>query len=459
MKRLLDLLGSLRLTIGLLVALATLFLLGLVIPQKQVLQRELYTAWQESSPRVVALLEWLELTDIYRSPLALAMWGMFFANLAVVMGRRVPAIRKQARLDGEIPDPASAPGFTAKATVPLERGTLDQVASFLARRFAVQAHGERIRAVKWRYSPWATLAFHLSFFLVAIGGAASFYTRFEGSVDLGSGEEFTGELAQYVPVPRLPRIGTPPRVRFTVERIAPEVVGDFAVGLRVDVRDERMLRRTLEVNRPLELGDTAFVFRNLGVAPLLIVQDATGREVFGGYLRLNVLQHRKEKFELVGQQLEAELFPDYFRQGDEEGSRSQDMRDPVLRLSSTAPDGQLVRASMRPGEAMQLGPYVIAFADWRYWVRLYVRSERGLGLVWLGFGLGALAVACRLFLYRREYILAIAELGDGRVLHLAGRADYYRALFADEADALARDLRATLEPRDAPPPSDRRAVS
>jgi hypothetical protein len=122
------------------------------------------------------------------------------------------------------------------------------------------------------------------------------------------------------------------------------------------------------------------------------------------------------------------------------------MKDPVLRLTLKARTGRLAQVSLRPGEGMDLGPYRLFFVDWRYWARLYVRSERGLGVVWLGFGIGATALAVRLLLYRREVLLAAGAGPGGPLLLVAARADYYRALFEDEVDVLVAGLKAALPP-------------
>lgn len=450
-RRVLEALGSLRLTLVLLVALAGLFLLGLAIPQKKVLPPDLYAAWRDESPALVALLEGAGFTELYESPLAKALWLAFFVNLAVVMVRRVPVIRERIRIDRDIPDPRSAPGFGARRTVPLREGGAGALeAALRARRLALFTRGGRIRAVKNRLAPIATLGFHLSFFLVAAGGWVSVVTRFEGAVDLGVGERFTGDLRQYVPTPRLPRWGGPPHVQFAVEGIVPELERDVAVGVRVHLRDERMLSRVIEINRPYRVGDVGFVFKDLGVAPLLIVHDAEGRELSGGYPRLRLLQGRKDELELLGQRFDAELFPDHVVEDGVERTRSQEMRNPVLRLTLRSRTGRSVAASLHPGEAMLVGPYSVTFADWRYWVRLYVRAERGIGLLWLGFALAAVAVATRLLLYRREFVLEVVRGEGGAALHLAGRAEYYRALFDDEVDALVRHLRAAVgEPGEA----------
>jgi hypothetical protein len=69
------LLGSLRLTLVVIISLAALLLAGLLIPQRGVLQKELYLEWQDAHPRLVATLGLLGLTHVYKSPLAYGLWS------------------------------------------------------------------------------------------------------------------------------------------------------------------------------------------------------------------------------------------------------------------------------------------------------------------------------------------------------------------------------------------------
>jgi hypothetical protein len=356
------------------------------------------------------------------------------------MARFVEGLGRRIRVDGPVPDPASAPGFPVRAELGGPR-ELEAVARFFeGRGYVVHREGHRLRAVKHRLAALATLAFHASFVLVAVGAAWSTVTRFEGQVDLGEGEEFTGDLRQYVAPPKVPRFATPPRTRFIVEAIEQEVQGFFPIRLIVHLRGEDRLLHDLEINAPYEAGGASFVFKNLGVAPLLVVRDPSGEERFAGLLRLDILNGKPDAFSLEGQQFRAELFPDYVRDGETEATRSREMRDPVLRLTVTHPSGRSKTQSLRPGEEMTFGPYRIEFADWRYWVRLYVRAERGLPLVWAGFLVAACALGWRFLRYRREFVAEAATGPGGPMLRVAGRAEFYRALFADEAAALLRDL-------------------
>lgn len=440
MSRIVRFLGSLRTTLGLLLAIGALLAVGLVVPQRQLLQTaDLYADWKAGSPNLVAVLEAIGLTDVHRSPLALAIWSLFFVNLAVVMVRRLPGTLERVKLPAT-PPRIGPPSHSPPRRVAVRRG-LDaaEVARALAhRRWAVVEGDGRLLAVRNRFAPLASIAFHLSFFLVALGGGTSYFTRFEGLVDLGEGEEFTGDLAQYAGPPLLPRFGGAPEVRFTVERIEPLMAGDTPLGVKVHLRDETLVRRVIEVNRPFGQGGANFVFRNLGVAPLLIVHDGGERELFGGWIRLDVLGGRRAGLQLAGLKLEAELFPDYFREGRTEGTRSQIMRDPVLRLATAGEGARRVAASLRPGEELAVGPLRVLFADWRWWVRLYVRAERGIGIVWAGFAVACLAAALRLLFHRRELVVELVP-GGGALL-VSGRAEFYRVLFEDELDGVVRGL-------------------
>ena len=64
LRRLIRALSSLRLTLAMFVALATIFVLSTIIPQKSLLQKKLYLDWQASSPKVVWALEQIGFTDV-----------------------------------------------------------------------------------------------------------------------------------------------------------------------------------------------------------------------------------------------------------------------------------------------------------------------------------------------------------------------------------------------------------
>ena len=121
-KKTIKYLSSIRFTIVLIILLGIIFLLGLWIPQKSLVQN-LYFQWQENSPRLVAVLDALQLTSIHSSPLTLVLWFFFFVNLGLVLWQRIPLIAKRIEISkSRIADPATAPGYFFKKNYDLTAG-------------------------------------------------------------------------------------------------------------------------------------------------------------------------------------------------------------------------------------------------------------------------------------------------------------------------------------------------
>jgi cytochrome c biogenesis protein ResB len=440
----LDRLASPRLTVALLAALGALLLLGLAVPQRAVLQGERYGRWAAENPWLVTVLEGAGLTDLHHSVLAYGVWALFFANLLAAMAARTAGIVRRVRLAGAIPAPLES-GFPFRATIAAPRaGALAEARGVLARAgYAVREADGRLRAARHRWSPLATVVFHLSFVVILAGIAATTLTRFEGTIDLAVGEAFDGDLRRFASTARA-RFAEAPTARFAVEGVETEVVGNVAVRVQVHLRDAQLRAQTIEVNHPWVAGDgTSYVIKDLGVAPLLVVTDRDGKELGGGTIRLDVLGGRTDRFQLLGKRLEARFFPDWYLDGDEDATRSPAMRNPALQLAMRTDTGKVFRRTIRVGEAVEFGPYVVAFPDWRWWARLHGRSERGIALVFGGLAMGVLAVAWRLALRRRDLLVALAP--EGGALEVAGRADHYRALFADEFEDTVATLRRAVE--------------
>jgi len=437
-------LSSIRLTLFLILSLVCVFLLGLWIPQKSVLQRDLYLQWQAQAPAAVAVLDALELTSIYRSPITLTLWGLFFLNLSLVMGQRIPVVRSRIALRADrLDDPEAAAGFPQQMQVPLppDRG-IDQVAQAVEQAgYTVLRARDRFVAVKNRLSPVANLVFHFSFFLVLLGGVISVYTRFAGTVDLAEGEAFRGDLTQYHAYPHLPQVGAPPQAQFVVERIEPEVTEGTQTGLRITLSDSGGARQIVDINRPYRTDNTSFVIRSLGVAPLIVLSDRQRRELDGAYVKLNVLNGKPDGFTMAGLEFIATFYPDHIERYGVDGTQSEEIRNPAFLLEMRKDGRLLARRVFKVGETGPIGDYRLEIREMPYWVRFYVVKERGLAILYTGFAAATTALIWRLLFYRREIIGIVRQEDGSAVLHLAGRAEFYRVLFADELQDLADAIR------------------
>ncbi|GAB4483837.1 MAG: hypothetical protein OHK006_06280 [Thermodesulfovibrionales bacterium] len=444
MRRTLSMLGSLRMSIGLIIVLSVIFLLGLWIPQKGLLKRDLYLQWKAASPGLVSFLETLGLTDIYLSPVTLILWALFFMNLSLVMWRRVKVIRGAASfVETRIEDPVTTAAYPHKTSFALPAGAqTNAILESLGRqRYRLYGQPMRFYAVRNRFAPYATLLFHLSFFLMLVGGVVSVYTKFEGTVDLAEGEEFSGEIERYNDMPRLPKVGGPPKVHLTLERIQPEVASGQPTGIRAIFREAGGRQVPAEVNRPYESGATSLVIKDLGVAPLFVIRDKEGRELDGAYVKLNVLLGREDGFQMAGLDVAARFFPDYAMKNGVESSHSKEFRNPVFSLRVREGRSMIGRGTVRPGEAVNIGKYRLELPELRYWVRFYVVKDHGSGIVYAGFALATAALIWRLIFFRREIVGSVVPGPEGLALNLAGRAEFYRTLFDDEFRRLAERLR------------------
>lgn len=447
-NKLIKYLSSLRFTILLICLLGVMFAIGLCVPQVR-LVKDLYLEWRQNSPNLVAFLDALGLTRIYTSPITITLWGGFFLNLTLVLWQRIPLIRKRISLTpSKIVDPVTGGGFPYRQSYALPSGLGDdQILATLGKRgYTLVGDGKGFYAVKNRYAPVAFALFHLSFFLVLLGGLISVYTQFAGYLDLGEGESFQGELNRYnaAPRPKLPEIGTPPVADFTVQSIVPHVVKNTPTGIDVKIVDSENRSHLAGINTPYVTGPTSFVFKHLGMAPLMVLKDPSGREVGSGYIKLDVLLGHRDQFSMGDYVFTASFYPDYGVINGKPATLTQEFKNPVFNIvvqhkSKAGVAGKEVLATglmPRNGVLSFDGGYRLEMQDQRYWVRFYVIKEHGLLPLYIGFALATCGVIWRMLFFRREIVGAVREQDGARSLLVAARSEYYKSLAEDEFNKL-----------------------
>lgn len=437
-------LASLRFTILLICLLGVIFALGLMIPQKS-LVKEIYFDWQQNSPALVAFLDALQLTEIYTSWLTLTLWGLFFLNLALVMWQRVPLVRKRIEMpESRIVNPETATGyyFRGAYSLPAEIDGPAVVSHLEKRGYSIVGDEKGFFGVKNRYSPLAFAVFHLSFFLILIGGTISFYTTFIAYVDLAQGETFMGELERYnqAPRPTLPKVGGIPTVAFTVTGITPQVVRNTPTGISVKLLDARGTTHDVGINTPFKTDNTFFVFKHLGMSPLFVLTDASGRNVDAAYFKLDVLQGRQDRFKLAGYAFTTNFYPDYLLENGIPATRSQEFNNPTFSIVVER-DGKKVGEGIVPKNGtMEFDGNRLEMRELPFWVRFYVIKERGVSILYAGLAIACIAIIWRLLFYRREIVGAIRDEEGERRLVVAARSEFYKSLAEDEFEKLFGEM-------------------
>jgi hypothetical protein len=407
--------------------------------------KTIYLQWQKNSPALVAILDALGLTTIYTSPITITLWLLFFLNLSLVLWQRIPVVKSRIAISAaKITDPGQAPGYPFKKTYALPAGLDGEMIINLLqqRRFKVLGDASGFYGVKNRLSPLAFALFHLSFYLILLGGLVSVYTEFVGYLDLAQGESFKGELNRYNSTLhlKLPEIGAPPAATFTVKSIVPRVVHNTPTGISVLLVDARGVTHEVDINRPYSTEHTSFVFKHLGVSPLFVLSDASGKEVGGSYIKLDVLQKKPDRFALGPFTYTATFYPDYVLEQGKRATRSMEFNNPVFFIVAER-DGKKIGEGLIPQNGfMEFSGYRLEMRDMPFWVRFYVVKQRGLSILYAGFILATVGVIWRLLFFRREIVGSVREENGARCLIVAGRSEYYKSLAEDEFDRLFGDI-------------------
>jgi hypothetical protein len=278
------------------------------------------------------------------------------------------------------------------------------------------------------------MLFHLSFFLILLGGLISVYTEFIGYIDLAQGESFQGELYRYNTSPQLkmPEIGSPPRVSLTVKSIVPRVVYNTPTGISVLLVDKNGQIQNVGINTPYTTEHTSFVFKHLGVSPLFILKDNTGKVILGEYVKLDVLKMKPDRFTMAGFTFTATFYPDYVLDNGKRATRSMEFNNPVFFISVEQSGKKLAEGLVPKNGVLAFAGYQLEMPEMPFWVRFYVVKQRGLSILYAGFAIATIGVIWRLLFYRREIIGAVRENEGVLCFVVAGRSEYYKSLAEDE---------------------------
>ena len=357
------------------------------------------------------------------------------------MWQRWPLVKSRIAIsESKIADPETAGGYTFRKSylLPPEVDGEGIIASLRTSSYTVLGDAAGFYGVRNRLAPIAFMLFHLSFYLVLLGGLISVYTEFVGYIDLAQGESFQGELARYNAKPRIkmPAIGSAPGVSFTIRSIEPQVVRNTVTGISVKLADADGKIHEVGINTPYNIDNSSFVFKHLGVAPLFVLKDASGNEIQGAYFKLDVVKGRQDTFKLGDFIFTADFFTDYEFKDGAHTSKSMEFANPVFVVSVERDGKRFTEGVLAKNGSMEFAGYRLEMPEMPYWVRFYVIKQRGLSVLYAGFLLASIGIIWRLIFFKREIIGAVREKDGERTLLIAGRSEYYKSLAEDEFDKL-----------------------
>ncbi|NPV82673.1 MAG: hypothetical protein HPY46_03680 [Candidatus Aminicenantes bacterium] len=398
-------LASVRLAIALLIIIIILAIIGTLIPQEQ--EADFY---RQHLPRSSALILFLNLDHLYRSPLFLSLVFLFLLNLLFCALQQLPARFRRLRIQEE---PITGTG--SEVPEPRDRSRLERWLGddlprletiFRKRRYRVRLVTTEQKKVflarKGLLGLFGPELVHLGLIVIIAGGliSAIFSQRISIALVEGQTEKIPGQNF-------LLRLD-----RFTTEYYPDGSVRDWKSLVSVLENGQVRLRKTIEVNHPLKYGRLSFFQMSYGQD-----WDQTSLELEIGWPEGGLQTIRIKTGESInlenGARLKALSFiPDF--QVDSRGqaySRSPEAINPAALVEMVEgdrqvflgwvffghPDHNRYQRQTLPGLKINLK----SFSAPTFSV-LEASSDPGANLVWVGSGLLLLGLLASFYLPYRE---------------------------------------------------------
>lgn len=432
MRAFLNVFVSIRTTAILLVALSVLLLAALIVPQRAVLGDETVGSIAASHRAYAFVIDTLGLGAIATSPVFLVVLALFYLNLVSVLVRWMPRTLGRTRVVVPKPDAVAKWTASARALDGTAREPLDGSVGALLRGHGFKPYRvspNALYGVKHRFSAIGFLIFHVSFFFLFAGGVMIWYTRYVGETRAVEGQAVESKNARLL---RMPKLGAVPPVTFTFEKIEPSFERGEATDLRATVRFGGKAPQQSWVNHPANDGPASVLVNDIGIAPVLWLQDRRGF----GLDRVAVPADRTRVVDvpLAGGIVQVQLLPKAHRP---DFPLRDALRTLPIDMVIAQHGREVFRGALRPGEAAQLPDGRVVLQEVRYWAGLKIISERGGAPLILGFVLACAGAIWRLLLHRRDVVLT----WDGPAFRLAGHGEW----FADRDRRELMDICTTIE--------------
>ncbi|WP_415951276.1 cytochrome c biogenesis protein ResB [Streptomyces sp. KLOTTS4A1] len=487
------------------VALLLLFLLSLgaipgsLVPQNSVDEVKVQQ-FKRAHETLTPIYEKLQLFDVYSSVWFSAIYILLFISLigcivprtwqfvGQLKGRPPGAPRRLTRLPAYTTwRTDSSPEQVREAALELLRG----------RRFRSHTVGESVAAEKGYLREAGNLVFHVSLIVMLVAFATGALFKSEGGKLVVEGDGFANTLTQYDDFQSgalfdnadlEPFSFTLDTFESDYERSGPET--GTARVFRAHVRYTEGIegpekKKAIEVNSPLDVGDSTVYLIAHGYAPVVTVKDPRGKVVFSGAVPLLPLDanitsqgavkipdgYRNKDGEKEQLGFNAFFVPTFAGEGKGDMFSQFPAPDfPVLALSayhgslgidSGLPqnvyqldtskmkefkdeDGELFKQRMLPGETMQLpdGQGSITYEkELREWASFQIKQQPGNGWALGGAIAAILGLAGSLFIQRRRVWVRAVRGTDGvTVVEMAGLGRSESARVPEELGELAAVL-------------------
>jgi cytochrome c biogenesis protein len=457
-----ELFSSVKLTLFLLIILATTSIFGTLIPQQES-SREFA---QQLNPAVFRLLSSLQLFDMYHSMWFRVLIGLLMLNLIVCSINRFPAT---LRLFRARPRPDRSQPFE---NLPPQRsffvkGELEDIAGHVA-RLLKESYKKRERkdadkskflyGEKGRYSYFGVYLVHLSVLFILVGAIIGSLAGFEASINIVEGETVDSVALAYVRGHKHKELGFSVRCeKFFVDFYDNGSPREYRSDLSFLDNGKVVKKGSLLVNHPMTFRGIRFYQASYGTVPGERVRLKISRYL-GGNATKTLEVKTGDPMQLPGNEGKFEVV--------EAHENLRGMMGPAALISITPLQGEVTRfwifKSRRllrerfPKAMLQsplfnpsaFKPYTFHLDDVmpKYYTGLQVNRDPGVPLVWVGFIMIVIGLFISFFHSHRRVWLRVSKDNGEINIGVAGRANKNSVGMERELDQLTHKLHRLLLP-------------
>ncbi|MCZ4606507.1 cytochrome c biogenesis protein ResB [Streptomyces sp. Lzd4kr] len=487
-------LTSMRVALLLLLLLSLGAIPGSLIPQTGIDETKV-AEFRKAHETLAPIYDKLGLFNVYSSVWFSAIYILLFVSL---IGCIVPRTwqfvgQLRGRPPGAPKRLTRLPAYTTWRTEAEPEQVREAALALLKkRRFRAHLTGDAVAAEKGYLREIGNLAFHIALIVMLIAFAWGQLFKSEGNKLVVEGDGFSNTLTQYDDF----KSGS----LFTQDDLDPfsfnlknftgtyEASGpnkgtpriykaDINYSVGADGKDKKT---TIEVNEPLEIGDSKVYLVSHGYAPVITIRDGKGDIVYRDAVPLLPLDgnvtstgaikvmdgYRNAKGEREQLGFQAFFLPTYVK-GNELASQFPALLNPVINLEAYHGDlgvdagipqsvyqlnkknlkgfkdakGAQVRENLKPGETMKLpnGAGTVTFEkEIKEWAGFQVARQPGSGWALAGSLAAIFGLAASLFIQRRRVWVRAATGSDGvTVVEMAGLGRSESAKVPEELGDLA----------------------
>ncbi|MEU1255850.1 cytochrome c biogenesis protein ResB [Streptomyces chartreusis] len=487
-------LTSMRVALLLLLLLSLGAIPGSLIPQTGIDETKV-AEFRKAHETLAPIYDKLGLFNVYSSVWFSAIYILLFVSL---IGCIVPRTwqfvgQLRGRPPGAPKRLTRLPAYTTWRTDAEPEQVREAALALLKkRRFRAHLTGDAVAAEKGYLREVGNLAFHIALIVMLIAFAWGQLFKSEGNKLVVEGDGFSNTLTQYDDF----KSGS----LFTQDDLDPfsfnlknftgtyEASGPnkgtpriYKADLSYSVgADGKAKKTTIEVNEPLEIGDSKVYLVSHGYAPVITIRDGKGNVVYRDAVPLLPLDgnvtstgaikvmdgYRNAKGEREQLGFQAFFLPTYVK-GNELASQFPALLNPVINLEAYHGDlgvdagipqsvyqlnkknlkgfkdakGAQVRENLKPGETMKLpnGAGTVTFEkEIKEWAGFQVARQPGSGWALAGSLAAIFGLAASLFIQRRRVWVRAATGSDGvTVVEMAGLGRSESAKVPEELGDLA----------------------